>query len=448
MCRFTLPRESPPGDSLGRQGSVALPWNEAGAMLIRAADTRRWRRLLIALGLLLALLQLFRASHGARTRFITNDGDWYYAYLASMYFDRDLDLSNQMAVSQKLAGRPALAIPGGRPTPTPYTVGPALLWMPAFALADAAVLAARSLGEPVSRDGYSMPYQIAVAWATLLYGLFGVWLASKAMEWWLGDDIKRWRKGPALAVAAALLATPALYYLFFEPTMAHGLSIFAASLLVWSCLRVGGSAKWIRWFGIGAAGGLCALIRPQDCLLLLLPASTIAALGARGMLARGSGLVAGAALVFSPLALAWQATFGRPFAVPQGPEFLQWAKPALLQVWFSPHHGLFAWTPVWIAGVVGLALVPSQMRRLAIAALVVFLLESYVNAAARDWWAGDSFGARRFLSLFPIFALGMSMVTCRVEKRWQPLCVGVAAAAIAANLLLMAAYVTGRVPHG
>ncbi len=418
-------------------------------MINRAADTRRWRRLLITLGIVLSLLQLFRAVHGARTSFITNDGDWYYAYLASLYFDHDLDLSNQLASGQKLAGRAPLAIPSGRPTPSSFAVGPALLWMPAFAAADAGVAVARAMGAKVARDGYSLPYQLAVAWATLLYGLIGVWLALKSTEWWLGDDVKRWRKGPAVAVGAALLATPAIYYLFFEPTMAHGVGVFAASLLVWLWLRTGDSGKWSRWVALGAAGGLCALIRPQDCLLLLLPVSAIPGHGAKGSLRRASGLVVGAAMLFLPQALVWHATFGRPFALPQGPEFLQWARPALLQVWFSTHHGLFAWTPIWVAGVAGLAFAPSGMRRMAVAMLVVFLLESYVNAAARDWWAGDAFGARRFLSLFPILALGLSGLSCRSGQRsYRWACIGVAAAAVAANLGLMAMYVTGRVPHG
>jgi hypothetical protein len=76
--------------------------------------------------------------------------------------------------------------------------------------------------------------------------------------------------------------------------------------------------------------------------------------------------------------------------------------------------------------------------------VVVFLLESYVNAAARDWWAGDAFGARRFLGLFPIFAIGLSALACKGKRTFT----GVAALLTAANVALMAAYVTGRIPHG
>lgn len=408
--------------------------------------TRDWRRLLITLGVVLALAQLFRAFHGAQTRFIANDGDWYYAHLASLYFDHDLDLSNQMATWQKTVGGPPLAVATGRPTPTAFTVGPAVLWLPAFALADAVVWVADKVRPLIPRNGCSMPYQLAVAWATLLYGLIGVWFSFQAALWWCGSGMRRWRDGPALAIAALLLASPALYYLFFEPTMAHGLSIFTASLLVWLWLRTGHSGRWWRWALVGLAGGLCAWIWPQDGILLLLPASTILLFRSSGLLVRASALVAGAAIAFLPQALVWQATFGRPVALPQGPDFLVWIRPALLQVWFSPHHGLFTWTPIWLAGLVGLRFVPPERRRDSVALLLVFLLESYVNAAARDWWAGDAFGARRFLGLFPVFALGLSSLACCLSRRSYAY--AAAGITIAANLALMVAYVTGRIPHG
>jgi hypothetical protein len=79
--------------------------------------------------------------------------------------------------------------------------------------------------------------------------------------------------------------------------------------------------------------------------------------------------------------------------------------------------------------------------------LIAFLLESYVNSAARDWWGGDAFGARRFLSLFPIFAGGLCIVACRLGRR-RLVFAAIAAILTAANLALMAAYVTGRIPHG
>jgi hypothetical protein len=53
---------------------------------------------------------------------------------------------------------------------------------------------------------------------------------------------------------------------------------------------------------------------------------------------------------------------------------------------------------------------------LAGAASIAFLAISwYVNAAVADWWAGEAFGARRFVGCFPIFVLG----TAAVFDRWK-----------------------------
>jgi hypothetical protein len=80
--------------------------------------------------------------------------------------------------------------------------------------------------------------------------------------------------------------------------------------------------------------------------------------------------------------------------------------------------------------------------------LAVFLLESYVNSCTRDWWAGDAFGSRRFLSQFPIFALGLSLIIARLGARRPSWAMALAAVAVAANLGLMGMYVTGRLAHG
>ena len=422
--------------------------NVKDATCVGGPDLRLWRNLLIAAGLALALLQFFRAFHGRETTFIANDGDWYYAYCASLYFDHDLDLSNQMNTWAARAHTTPPNIVPGRPTRTAFTIGSALLWMPAFAAGDLATRIGQRLGMPIARDGYAIPYQLAVALATLVYGLIGVWFALRAAAWWVERSGGGWRHGPGLAAATAVCASPALYYLVFEPTMAHGLSVFAASLLVWLWFRTGPTARWNHWLALGLLGGLVALIRPQDSLLLVLPLST----ALRGEWRQASGRVllvaAASALVFSPQMVVWQLTHGHPLVIPQGPGHMLWWRPYLLQVWFSPHHGLFTWTPIWLIALLGLASLPRQARPAVAAMLAVFLLESYVNSCTRDWWAGDAFGSRRFLSQFPVFVLGLSTIASRVGARHPGRVVAIGAVAVIANLALTALYVTGRLAHG
>jgi len=78
-------------------------------------------------------------------------------------------------------------------------------------------------------------------------------------------------------------------------------------------------------------------------------------------------------------------------------------------------------------------------RLVGVAALVFFVLSWYVNAAVADWWAGEAFGARRFVSCFPIFALALAALV----DAWSP-AIGTLAAAsgavVAHTFLLLVQY--------
>ena len=61
-----------------------------------------------------------------------------------------------------------------------------------------------------------------------------------------------------------------------------------------------------------------------------------------------------------------------------------------------------------IPAVIGLSLLVRRDRWLGWASLAVLLLSIYVNAAVSDWWAGEAFGARRFVGNTVFFALGLT----------------------------------------
>ena len=54
-----------------------------------------------------------------------------------------------------------------------------------------------------------------------------------------------------------------------------------------------------------------------------------------------------------------------------------------------------------------MALRPSGTRSVALACLVALGLQWFVNMLPNDWWAGWSFGARRFIDFVPFVAVGL-----------------------------------------
>src|SRR5690606_3348969 len=115
--------------------------------------------------------------------------------------------------------------------------------------------------------------------------------------------------------------------------------------------------------------------------------------------------------------------------------------PALISVLFSLNHGLFSWTPAVLPAMGGLWMLRRREAPAAWAMLVVVVLSVYVNAAVSDWWGGEAFGARRFVSLTVFFALGMAALFSAGRWTHRPRVVRLAAFVLVTyNLLFVVQY--------
>jgi hypothetical protein len=104
-----------------------------------------------------------------------------------------------------------------------------------------------------------------------------------------------------------------------------------------------------------------------------------------------------------------QIIYGSPFDTGYpGMRTWNWASPALLQVLFSSDHGMFSWTPILVLATVGLFLLIKRNALLGIGSLLTFVAYYYFIASYSDWHGLSSFGNRFFVSLTPIFILGLT----------------------------------------
>ena len=60
-----------------------------------------------------------------------------------------------------------------------WTIGPAIVWSPFFAVGHVTASRLRASGVDVATDGTSYPYRQAVCVASLFYGLLGCWFAYR-----------------------------------------------------------------------------------------------------------------------------------------------------------------------------------------------------------------------------------------------------------------------------
>jgi hypothetical protein len=347
---------------------------------------------------------------------VDGDGVGYYSYLHSVVIDHNLDFTNEYAAA-RAAHATVYSVYLETRTPTGllanyYPVGSAVLALPFYL----AALALHPDGQPL----FGPPFTWAYTLASLLYGLLALVICLRLTR-------------SIVAVAAAALATPFVYYLLDAPSYSHTFSAFAVALFVWAWLSGRGP------IALGLLAGLMALVRPQDGLL-----GAIALLETRRWGLRTLLLVPSAGLVFLPQVAADYVLWGGP--LPHGPpEGFTPIPGHYFDVLFSTLNGLFTWHPATLISVVGILFV--RNRKLQVAIAYALLVETLINGAVGDWWGGFAFGGRRFLDLLPFFAIGYAALV----ERLRPAAAWAATAALISwNGLLMAnwAYVikTGADP--
>lgn len=366
-------------------------------------------------------------------RLIVGDGIYYYVYLRSAVIDSDLDFTNDYTLYQEfnttdpikkremLERKTPLGLPANL-----FSVGPALLWSPVFIVTHVIASLFGATG-----DGFSFGYEAPILFASIAYGFVGILLIYRVTAALFS------RFAAFIAILGIWLGTNVVYYMGVSPSASHVLSLFTCALFVylwWRGSSAQGPSRSRRdWFIWGLSAGLMALVRWQDILIVALAglelirdwrletgsrANNLRSL--QSLVSNALVFVVGLILAFTPQMLAWQILYGAPLTAPQGAGFFQFLHPEISNVWFSTKRGLFSWTPILLFAVIGFIPLYRRYRLLAVAAVVILLAETYVNSIVNDWWGGEAYGARRFISLMPFFALGLAAFVDWVRPRVSP----------------------------
>ena len=354
--------------------------------MLKGASPRR--ALSLGLGgvlLLLGLALTFRPV-------VQGDGVGYFSYLHAGLVRHSLDLGPEYAAASAAGvnSNPAdLEAPTATGRPADYfPIGPALLAAPAY-------VGALVAGGP-RQAAYAPMLVGAFTLASLLAGLLALLLCWRLTR-------------SAVAVAAAALCTPLMFYLVYEPSYSHTFSAFAVTAFVWAWWRGREDRSAPGWLGLGVLAGLVAITRWQDAPMAAIALLTPPPPGARW---RALLLVPGALVMLAPQLAVDQAIFGTWW--PQRPAGLGLDPFAghQLQVLLSSWHGLFVWHPVTAVAAAGSLLVRDP--RLRAACIFALVAETLIDGAAPDWWGGAAFGARRFIDLAPFWAIGLAALASRL----------------------------------
>ncbi|MGE0702357.1 MAG: hypothetical protein AB7P22_00325 [Vicinamibacterales bacterium] len=386
-------------------------------------------------------------------RLYASDEIEYFAYLRSMWFDRDLSFDNDYRYFYD-RGIPRGSRPGedgegsnggdfhktflDTTTETGLRinfapVGTAILWAPFYAVADIGVRVARAMGSDVAADGFSRPYLAAVAYASAVYGFLALLLAATAIRRLLGSA--DW------SLVAVWLGTPLVFYMYVAPGFSHAASAFAVAAFVVTWLRIRETWSWRGIALLGALAGLMAMVREQDAFIAVGPALDYvvyafqsARRGTRrlAMSVAGAAIgVATAAACFIPQLLTYRTLYGRFGPSPLVSGKMDWTAPHLWDVLASLEYGFFFWTPLALPALAGLVvlaagLVPEdrhpgrprqQLVWIGLLCLLMVFSQIYVSGSVSSW-TGSTFGQRRLVGLTVFLAIGLASLFRLLGPRW------------------------------
>jgi hypothetical protein len=357
---------------------------------------------------------------------VRGDGVGYYAYARAPLIEHSLDFSHDYQAANQ-SFREDRVDANGEPLErfrtrtghldNHFTVGPAMLWAPFLLVAHAGVLIARALGSEVAADGFSAPYRYAMAVGTCAYGFVALLLSY---------HLTRKYSSPLwafLACVAIWWASSLPVYMYFNPSWSHAHSAFAVALFLWYWDATRGSRSIAQWVILGLTTGLMLNVYYANLMAVsVLVAEGVGKYAAvfRRKQSMGKesldltkryllfGLVVCVSLL--PTFYSRWVVYGGPFETGYVKlrNFL-WTSPALIEVLFSANHGLLAWTPLLAISLLGIALLARRMPEVGVPLVAASLAFYLFFALYPDWTGISSYGNRFFVSLTPIFVIGLGV---------------------------------------
>jgi hypothetical protein len=367
---------------------------------------------------------------------LTWDVMGYYLYLPAQFIYHDLShlsfVPDIMREYQPSGGfYQAFQVPGA-PEGTmvmKYTCGLALLFTPFFWLGH---WAAGLTG--YTQDGFSAPYQIAIAFGGLLYALLGLGMLRRILLRYVSDVVA------AIVLTLIVLGSNYLQYAVFDAAMAHNYLFTLYALLLWLVIRWHERPHWKWAAAIGLVLGLMILIRPTEAVALLLPVlwgvSSVATAREKLLLLLRRWpdvLLLGFCILLGvlPQALYWKWATGHFLFYSYQEQTFSFLHPHVRQVLFSYKKGWLLYTPLMLLPLAGMVVLWRRHRGVAIPVIAYFLLNLWIVSAWDIWWYGGSIGQRALVQSYAVLSLPLAyLVQWVLQARRQALSLAFSALAV------------------
>lgn len=302
-----------------------------------------------------------------------------------------------------------------------YLCGVAIMQAPLFAIAHAAAGVSG-----YTQDGFSPPYQYAIAFGAVLYCILALFLLRRILLRFFSDHTT------AATLLLLCLASNFLQYAAVTSALSHSWIFVLYVLLLYATIKWHEAPKRL-WAGLaGFLVGFATICRPTEAVALFIPLlwglhtkesarskwQMVQEHPAHVALALAGGLIG-----VLPQLLYWKAVTGS-FVYDVGSKwvfFNPWWR--VLVGW---EKGWLIYTPVAALFLLGLCFIRRHPFYKAV--LVFCLLNIWIVISWDDWRYGGSYSARALVQSYPVMALALGALVERVLRsdwRWAFCAAGV-----------------------
>lgn len=354
----------------------------------------------------------------------------YYTYLPGVFLYHDLGKLNWIdSIIEKYS--PHGAIVNYTPAPKTgnriikYSSGLAVMYAPFFAVAH---LLAEPLG--FEADGFSKPYQIAIAFGGLLMAILGLFISRKILRRYFSDS------ATTITILALVFGTNWHHYARFDYAHSHIWLFTVYAALIWQTILFYEKATNRRAALIGLLVGLAALTRPTDAVSAFIPLLWGVAppfLGRNGGLAARftflktnwqAVLIAAivTVLVGSIQLVYWKLQAGEWLFYSYGDQKFSFLRPHLIDGLFSAKKGWLVYTPIMLFALLGFYQLKKLRPELFLATLIFAVVNIWIVLSWDVWWYGGSFGQRAMIQGYAVLIIPFAaFIESGLKNNWKSL---------------------------
>jgi hypothetical protein len=292
-----------------------------------------------------------------------------------------------------------------------YLGGVALMELPFFA---AGHVIAKLTGSP--QDGFSPPYQYALAFGIIVYCTLAVLLLRRVLLYYFSDE------AVAVTLLMVCLATNFIQYAAVDNAQSHAYLFPLYVLILFTTRSWHLRPRWSTALAIGYIIGLATMTRPTEAIMLFIPLmwdtqDPVCRKEKWQKVANHKShlyaAVIGGILGIAPQLIYWKTATG-DFLYDVGSRW-DFLNPHF-RVLFGWEKGWFIYTPITVFFLIGMFLLKKASFRNSV--LWFCLLNIYIIIAWHEWRYGGSYSPRALIQSYPLFALPMATFV-EAAMKWR-----------------------------